>query len=65
MNIFLFLFLFSHVRNLLKAKKDMLCWTILTHNSLKYLKWNLAEEKVKGFFSIEIRNFKLWKMPKK
>jgi len=37
----------------------------LTHNSPKYLEWNLASEKLEGFFSIKIRNFKLWEMPKK
>jgi len=36
----------------------------LTHNSPKYLEWNLASEKLKGFFPVKIRNFKLLKMPK-
>jgi len=35
----------------------------ITHNSLKYL-GSLAYERLKGFFSNEIRDFKLWKMPK-
>jgi len=36
----------------------------LTHNSPKFLEWNSAKEKLKGFFSIKIRNFELWKMHK-
>jgi len=37
----------------------------LTHNSLKNLEWNLANKvKLEGFSPPEIRNFKLWKMPK-
>ena len=36
----------------------------LTHNSPKYLEWNLASNRNSRDFSLEIRNFKLWKIAK-
>jgi len=36
----------------------------LTHNSPKYLELNSDQEKLEEFFSIKMRNFKLWKMSK-
>jgi len=37
---------------------------IITHNSPKFLEWNVAYEKSEGFFFIKIRNFKVWGTPK-
>jgi len=36
----------------------------LTQNSPKYLEWNLAEEKLEGFFPLKYKILSFWKMPK-
>ena len=54
----------SFVLGVLKKNRKKVILT-LTQNSPKYLEWNSALEKLKGFFfSIKIGNFKLWPMPK-
>jgi len=43
---------------------ESLQYTHITHNSPKYLEWNLVLRKIGNIFSTKILSFKLLKMPK-